>query len=247
MGQSVRDSLKEIALVTGGSNGIGRAVVSRLTADNYLTVNLDISSPPEDQAGIYRAVDLADPAALETALKTLASEFRISRIVNNVGTIRPNAIMDVTECDIAAAVALNWVPALQTIKAALPRMIGDGFGRIVNISSRSALGRPERSVYSMTKGGLIGFTRSWASQLAGAGITINAIGPGPIETEMFNSTHPPGDPKRERVIAMVPVGRMGRPEEVAQAVSFFLDERSSFITGQTIYVCGGMSLGLQPI
>lgn len=237
--------MEEIAVVTGGSNGIGRAIVARLAEEGYLTANLDVAEPPEAQAGIFRKTNLSDLEETEAALRSLATSYRITRVVNNVGTIQPSAIAAVKREEVAVAVGLNWMPAVQALQIALPGMRESGFGRIVNISSRSALGRPERSAYSMTKGGILGLTRSWAAELAEVGITVNAIGPGPIETEMFRGTHPPGDPKREKVLSLVPMRRMGQPEEVAQAAAFFLDARSGYITGQVMFVCGGMSLGLQ--
>ncbi|MEX0923684.1 MAG: SDR family oxidoreductase [Rhodovibrionaceae bacterium] len=237
--------MEEIAVVTGGSHGIGRAIVARLAKEGYLTANLDISNPPEGQNGVFRKTNLSDHEETESVLRELAADYRITRIVNNVGTIQPGAIETASFAEVSTAVGLNWIPAVQALQVALPGMRQAGFGRIVNISSRSALGRPERSAYSMTKGGVIGLTRGWASELAEAGITVNAIGPGPIETEMFIGTHPPGDPKRGKVLSLVPMRRMGQPEEVAQAAAFFLDSRSGYITGQVMFVCGGMSLGLQ--
>ncbi len=121
------------------------------------------------------------------------------------------------------------------------------FGRIVNISSRAALGKELRTAYAATKAGLHGITRTWALELAKHGITVNAIGPGPIATELFMHANPPGSLRTKAIVDSVPVGRLGTPADVANAVAFFADARSGFVTGQVLYVCGGMTCGVAPI
>ena len=135
-------------------------------------------------------------------------------------------------------------PVFQCMQALLPSMTAGGFGRIVNMSSRAALGKELRTAYAATKAGLIGMTRVWALELGRHGITVNAIGPGPIRTELFDRANPPDSPRTRAIVESVPVKRVGTPEDVAQAVSFFLDRRSGFVTGQTLYVCGGMTVGV---
>ena len=130
------------------------------------------------------------------------------------------------------------------MQALLPGMKACGFGRIVNMSSRAALGKELRTAYAATKAGLIGMTRVWALELGRHGITVNAIGPGPIRTELFDRANPPDSPRTQAIVDAVPVRRVGTPEDVAQAVAFFLDRRSGFTTGQMLYVCGGMTLGV---
>jgi NAD(P)-dependent dehydrogenase (short-subunit alcohol dehydrogenase family) len=116
------------------------------------------------------------------------------------------------------------------------------FGRIVNISSRAAMGKTGRIAYSAAKAGLIGMTRTLCLELAAAGITVNAIAPGPVATELFDRGHPPGGEKRRRVIESVPVKRVGTPDDIARAVLFLLSPDSGYITGQTLFVCGGTSV-----
>ena len=115
---------------------------------------------------------------------------------------------------------------------------------MVNIGSRAALGKGGRTVYGASKAGLAGMTRTWALELAADGITVNTVAPGPIATELFNQSNPPGQPKTLALEASIPVGRVGQPEEVAHSVAMFLDPRAGFITGQLLYVCGGISVGL---
>ena len=122
-------------------------------------------------------------------------------------------------------------------------MRAKGGGRIVNIASRAILGRVQRTGYAAAKLGIVGFTRVWAAELAAAHVTVNTVSPGPIETEMFQTNVPPGSPEYQRVIGGIPMGRMGRPEEVAAAIAYFLSDDASFVTGQTLFVCGGGSIG----
>lgn len=164
--------------------------------------------------------------------------------MNNVGVVVPADAEHQTLDEFDLAVALNLRCSLQCMQALLPGMKEAGFGRIVNMSSRAALGKELRTAYSATKAGLIGMTRVWALELGRHGITANAIGPGPIRTELFDRANPPDAPRTRAIIESVPVKRVGTPEDVAHAVSYLLDARSGFVTGQTLYVCGGMTVGV---
>jgi 3-oxoacyl-[acyl-carrier protein] reductase len=117
-----------------------------------------------------------------------------------------------------------------------------GFGRIVSMSSRAVLGKTYRTVYSAAKAGLIGMSRTLSLELAGDGITVNVVAPGPVATELFDNGHPIGSEKRQRVIDSIPVKRVGTSEDVAHAVAFFLADDAGYITGQTLFVCGGSSV-----
>ena len=116
------------------------------------------------------------------------------------------------------------------------------FGRIVNISSRASLGKHDRTAYAAAKAGLTAMSRVWTLELAGNGITCNTIGPGPIETQLWAAVNPADDPRTQDLIDSVPVGRLGTPADIANGVSFFMDERSSFVSGQILFVCGGLSV-----
>lgn len=227
-------------LITGGASGIGAAIAARCRQDGYTPVILD-----RQDAEIK--VDLADVDATAKALKKVLEGGPITRLVNNVGMVAPAASDQQTLAEFEAAVNLNLRCALQCMQAVLPGMREARFGRIVNMSSRAALGKELRTAYSATKAGLLGMTRVWALELGRFGITANAVGPGPIATELFAHANPPDSPRTRAILASVAVGRMGKPDDVAHAVSYLLDDRAGFVTGQTLYVCGGMSVGLNSV
>lgn len=129
------------------------------------------------------------------------------------------------------------------MQAVVPAMKAAGRGRVVNISSRAALGKELRTAYAATKAGLHGMTRTWALELGRWGITVNAVGPGPIRTSLFDAVNPADSPRTKAIIDAVPIGRLGTCEDVAEAVGFFASDGAGFITGQVLYVCGGMTTG----
>ncbi len=232
-------------LITGASQGIGRAIAIRATQDGYRVINLDKKAPKSLLEGeTYHPIDLMDPKAIEELIPRISKEEPIVRLVNNAGFIRPGALENTTLDDFEAVMALNLRAPMLLAQQLLPQMRQAKFGRIVSIASRAALGKEERTVYAASKAGLVGMTKTWALEMAPFGITVNAIGPGPIATELFTSGNPPGDPKTIKIIQNIPVQRMGQPEDVAHAVASLLDDRAGFITGQIHFVCGGMTVGL---
>ena len=232
-------------LITGASRGIGRALAVRLTHDGYRVINLDKSAPLSLLTSEeFHQIDITDHQAVSVLIKDITSRIQVLRLVNNAGMIKPGALEDVIEEDFDAVYALNLKAPMVLAQALLQHMRQANFGRIVNIASRAALGKEERTAYAATKAGLIGMTRTWALEMAPFGITVNAIGPGPIATELFTSGNPPNAPKTIKIIENIPVKRMGQPEDIAHAAAYLLDDRSSFTTGQTLYVCGGMTVGL---
>ena len=229
-------SARERVLITGGAAGIGRATAERCRADGYEVVIID-------REGNGLRADLSSPEATAAALEEALRGGPITRLVNNVGIVRPGPVEQQTAADLDLVVSLNLRCSLQCLQALLPGMKAAGFGRVVNVSSRAALGKELRTVYAATKAALIGMAKVWALELGAHGITVNAVGPGPIRTELFDRANPPDSPRTKAIIEAVPVRRIGTPEDVANAIAFLLDQRSGFVTGQTLYVCGGMTIG----
>lgn len=230
-------------LVTGGSSGIGLAVARQELAAGRAVVVLDREPPPADLDVRFINVNLMDETATGAALAEALSHGPITRLVNNVGVVRPASLDDTTADDFAAVMRLNLGVAIQATQALLVGMRAARFGRIVNVSSRAAYGKELRTAYAASKAGLIGATRTWALELGKDGITVNAVAPGPIATPLFTAANPPDAPRTRAIVEAIPVGRMGTPEDVAQAVSFFLSDEAGFITGQTLPVCGGITVG----
>ena len=242
--ESTMNSAKNV-LITGGSRGIGRAIATRLTQDGYQVINLDKLIPPSLLPGEeFHPIDVTDSLALRALIKDITHRTQVLRLVNNAGMIRPAALEDVSDQDFHDIFALNLRAPMVLTQSLYPHMRAANFGRVVSISSRAALGKEERTSYAATKSGLLGMTRTWALEMAQFGITVNAIAPGPIATELFTSGNPPNAPKTIKIVESIPVKRMGQPEDIANAAAYLLDDRSGFVTGQTLYVCGGMTVGL---
>ncbi|RDB42513.1 SDR family NAD(P)-dependent oxidoreductase [Halomonas sp. DQ26W] len=232
------------AVVTGGARNIGQAIALRLQRDGYRTIVLDIVEPEAEslRTDAHR-VDLSEVEATRAVLAEIIEEHAVDCLVNNVGIVMPALLDQVQVEDFDRLMHLNVRSALVCTQALLPGMRERNHGRIVINASRVVLGKEARSLYSATKGALQSMARTWALELAGDGITVNCVAPGPIATTAFWENNPPDSERARRIVDNIPVQRMGQPEDVAQAVSFFCDERSSFITGQTLFVCGGVTVG----
>jgi 3-oxoacyl-[acyl-carrier protein] reductase len=232
--------MSRTVVISEASRGIGRALAERLAEQGHKVVGIaradDATFP-----GQLHAFDLSDRIATSTALQEITFANRIDAIVNNVGLVRPQALEEVTLDALDAVLDLNLRTAVQLTQAAVPGMREQGWGRVVNIASLVALGAPERSAYAAAKAALISVTRGWALELATTGITVNAVVPGPTETKLFHENNCSDD--EMRYLAMVPMRRFGRAGEIIAAIAFLLSDGASFITGQTLFVDGGASIG----
>jgi NAD(P)-dependent dehydrogenase (short-subunit alcohol dehydrogenase family) len=234
-----------VAVVTGGSTGIGQSICEHLLAQGYRVLNLSRRPAAFTHGQLENiAVDLADREATRAAAAEIAARCEVTAFVHNAGLIRAALIEDVDLADLDYLSNVHLAAAITLTQAFLPAMKRAQYGRIVLIGSRAALGLQTRTNYAATKCGMTGLARTWALELGQHGITVNCVAPGPIAaTEMFHAVVPEGSEKMQQMAASIPVRRLGQPDDVARAVMFMLAPGNGFVTGQTLMVCGGASLG----
>ena len=246
-------TMKEsVALVTGGSRGIGRAICLELArrgaavAVNYAGNEQAARETVEAcralgvEAEAFQA-DVADPAACEELVKAVKDRFgRLDILVNNAGITRDGLLMTAKEEDFSRVLDTNLKGAYFCMKAASKVMMRQRYGRIISMSSVVGLrGNPGQTNYAASKAGILGLTKAAAKELVTRGITVNAVAPGFIETDM---TAAMPEKAKEAMLTTIPAGRPGTPEDVAKAVAFFAEKDSAYITGQVLCVDGGMAV-----
>lgn len=233
-----------VALVTGGSAGIGESICRHLLDAGYVVLNLSRRSAPNSHERLVDVtVDLSDVARTRAVVGELAASYAITNVVHNAGVIRPALIEDVELDDVEYLTRLHVYTSVLLMQGVLDAMKKAQFGRFVVISSRAMLGLATRTGYAATKSAQLGLVRTWALELGCHGITVNAVAPGPIVTDMFTEVVPEDSEQARRIAESVPVKRLGEPADVARAVMFLLSPDNGFITGQNLFVCGGASLG----
>ncbi|MFC6152853.1 3-oxoacyl-ACP reductase FabG [Nocardioides yefusunii] len=245
---------KPVAVVTGAARGIGAAIAQRLAAEGHpvAVLDLDATAGAEVVAAITAAggtaaaygVDVSDEAAVESGVARITEELGpVGVLVNNAGILRDNLLFKMSVSDWDQVMGVHLRGAFLMSRACQASMTTSGWGRIVNLSSASALGNRGQANYSAAKAGLQGFTRTLALELGKFGVTVNAIAPGFIETEMTVATaERMGTDFADLKAAAsktIPVGRIGAPDDVAHAVAYFVSEGAGFATGQTLYLTGG--------
>ena len=234
-------SKKKIILVTGATKGIGRAISEALNQEGYEVVGLARTLDPTFPGRLIE-IDLFNKEKRRKLIQDLCDSHNFFGLVNNAGLNRLKLIEEVSEQDYHRIMEINLDIPFELSQALIPQMKTRKAGRIINISSRALLGRARASVYASAKSGLIGLTRALALETAPFGITVNAIAPGPIGTEMFFSNNPLDSEETKKLLANIPMSRLGEPREVAAAVKYFVGQEASYTTGQTLFVCGGMSI-----
>ncbi len=244
-GVSIDVGLHDTVVVTGGSTGIGAAICRAFLQSGLRVVNLSRRPLEVYSEGLVNIeVDLSDRKQTEKAALEVAAEHSVTGFVHNAGLIRPSKIEAVDLDDYYHLGQVHIGAAITLSQAFLPNMKARRFGRIVLITSRAALGLSDRTSYTATKSGMMGMARTWALELGSSGITVNTVAPGPIEdTEMFESVMTGDTQRTDAMKNSIPVKRLGRSRDVANAVMFFCSDNAGFITGQTLMVCGGASLG----
>jgi 3-oxoacyl-[acyl-carrier protein] reductase len=242
---------EKVALVTGAGKGIGEAIALRLAEEGADVVVNDIDRATAEATaeavrakGRRAAIAIGDvskfdqvQAMVEGALSELG---RIDILVNNAGIFIDKSIFRMEPSDFERVLQINLFGAWNFIKCVVPGMRERRSGKIVNISSRAMLGNPGQSNYSASKAGLVGMTRALALELGKFNINVNAVAPGAVMTDLLRQT---SEENIQRMLANTPLGRIGEPRDIANAVLFLASEEASYITGQTLIVCGGRSLG----
>ena len=242
----------KVALVTGASRGIGRAIALKLAAEGAAVVinyhgsmekAKEVKAEIESDGGIAEIMqcNVADYQATEAMIRKVTDDFgRLDILVNNAGITRDGLLMKMSEEDYDTVLDTNLKGTFHCIRFAARQMLRQRGGRIINLSSVSGiLGNAGQANYSASKAGVIGLTKSAARELASRGITVNAVAPGFIETEM---TAVLTKKVRESAVAQIPMGAFGTAEDVAEAVAFLASDSARYITGQTIHVDGGMAM-----
>ncbi|WP_199433069.1 beta-ketoacyl-ACP reductase [Qaidamihabitans albus] len=248
------ESPSRVAIVTGAGRGIGAAVARRLAADGFAVGLLDLDEASckagaeaigaDGGRAVGVGLDVSDTESVEAAVNTVAKQLGAPTVlVNNAGITRDNLLFKMSDTDWDSVLGVHLRGSFLMSRAVQKHMTEQGWGRIVNLSSVSALGNRGQANYSTAKAGLQGFTKTLAIELGKFGVTVNAIAPGFIVTDMTAQTAErvgmPFDEFQKAAAQEIPVRRVGQPEDIANVASFLVSDQASFVSGQVIYVAGG--------
>lgn len=241
---------RKVALVTGASRGIGSAIAGNLAAAGYRVIGTATSEKGaaaitqrlQGFDGSGMVLDVANAASVETVLKEIGERFGAPAIlVNNAGITRDNLLVRMKEDEWNDVINTNLTALYRMSKAVLRGMMRERWGRIVNVTSVvGSMGNAGQSNYAATKAGSAGFARSLAREVGSRSITVNAVAPGFIDTDMTRAL---ADGQREAMLQQIPLGRLGAPDEIAAVVAFLCSDAAAYITGETVHVNGGMYMG----
>jgi len=242
----------KVAIITGAGRGIGEAIAYRFANEGAIVVCSDID--PEFVGTVADAIktaggkamavagDIADKAHVDELVGKVTAEYdRVDILINNAGITRDNLAMRMKETDWDSVIRVNLRGTFLPSQAVIRPMRKNKWGRIVNTASVAALGNIGQANYSATKGGVISLTRTLALELASSGITVNCVAPGAIMTKMFAAV---SEDLRAKYLEKIPLGRFGEPEDIASAHVFLCSDLAAYITGQTLFVDGGLSVGM---
>jgi 3-oxoacyl-[acyl-carrier protein] reductase len=237
----------EIALVTGASRGIGKAIAERLAADGATVIGTATTDKGAEAITAYlqasggrgMCLNVTDNDSVAAVIKQITDEFgAVSILVNNAGITKDNLLMMMKEDQWDDVINTNLTSVYRLSKSVLRSMMKARKGRIVNIASVvGSTGNPGQTNYSATKAGMLGFTKSLAREIGSRNITVNAVAPGFIDTDM---TRELAEEQRNALVSQIPLGRLGNPEDIANAVAFLAGPEAAYITGETLHVNGGM-------
>ena len=232
-------------VVTGASRGIGLATAEKLHVGGHKVIGV-ARTVPDGFAGEFIQADLSDERSTSRLIKRLHDRYQVDGIVNNAGNVHPGGLEEATTHDLRDSMEIHVRAAIQLTQALIPGMRERGWGRIVNMASVVPLGSVRRTTYGAAKGALIALTRGWAAELGADNITVNAVGPGAIDTTLLRENFPVGSEAEASYLQRIPMGRLGLPGEVASVIAFLCSEEASYVSGQIIYIDGGYSAGKAP-
>ena len=241
----------KVAIVTGAARGLGRGIVERLASEGAVVVVTDVNAEGAQQtatelggSAVGLGCDVSDYDSVAAMVADVKDRFgRIDVLVNNAGWDKAAPFLDLDQELWPRIIGINLFGVLNTSKAVLPIMAEQGSGSVVNISSDAGrVGSSGEAVYSAAKGGVIAFTKSMAREMARKQVRVNVVCPGPSDTQLFAEFAGDNDKLREALTKAIPLRRLGQPEDVAGAVAYFASDDSTYVTGQTVSVSGGLTM-----